>query len=107
MKAWVWMSFDLGVRGDYSGMYEFLDAHEAKECGDSVGYFAFDYKKDFLGEFLKELKQKVAFDKRSRVYLIYPKADGKHKAKFIIGGRKSPPWAGHAQSEDDEEDMGE
>ena len=106
MKARIWMSFDLGVRGDYSGMYEFLDAHQAKECGDSIGFFSFEYKKDLLAEFLKELKQQVNFDKRSRVYLIYPTEDKRHKAKFIIGGRKSPPWAGHAQSNDDEEDVG-
>jgi len=33
MKKLIWIAFDLGVRGDYDGIYEFLDTHEAKECG--------------------------------------------------------------------------
>jgi hypothetical protein len=33
-RAAVWISFDLGVRGDYEGMYAWLDTHNAKECGD-------------------------------------------------------------------------
>ena len=26
----VWISYDLGVRGDYEGLYAWLDAHDAK-----------------------------------------------------------------------------
>lgn len=107
MKAFVWMSFDLGVRGDYEGMYEFLDAHRAKECGDSIGVFSYEYKKDLVGELLKELKEDVDFDKRSRVYLIYPSKKGPCTGKFIVGKRKSPPWTGYGPSQEDEEDSGE
>jgi hypothetical protein len=39
MKSFVWFSFDLGVRGAFEGMYEFLDSHEAKECGDNLGLY--------------------------------------------------------------------
>ena len=106
MKAFIWLSFDLGVRGDFEGMYEFLDARGAKECGDSVGAFQYEYKKDLLGELTKDLKQAVSFDKRSRVYIVFSSV-GKYKGKFIIGKRKSPPWAGFGPSHGDEEDIGE
>jgi hypothetical protein len=107
MKAFLWMSFDLGVRGDFEGMYEFLDTDQAKECGDSVGIFQYEYKKDLLAELKKDLEKSVNFDKRSRVYVIYPVPNGKYKGRFLIGKRKSPPWAGHGPSQDDEEDAGE
>ncbi len=47
MKASIWLSFDLGVLGDFEGMYEFLDSHGAQECGDSLATFSYEYKKNF------------------------------------------------------------
>ena len=41
VKQLVWLSFDLGVNGDYDGMYTWLDAYKAKECGDSMATFFF------------------------------------------------------------------
>jgi hypothetical protein len=29
-----WISFDLGLQGDYEPLYEWLDRHEALECGE-------------------------------------------------------------------------
>jgi hypothetical protein len=107
MKSFIWLSFDLGVRGDFEGMYEFLDSHQAKECGDSVSAFLFEYKKDLLSELAKELRASVTIDKRSRVYVVYTVGQGKTRGKFIIGKRKSPPWAGYSPSGEDEEDIGE
>ncbi len=107
MKHRVWISFDLGVRGDFTGMYEFLDSHGAKECGDSMGTFVLEYQGDIVKMLTKEIKNAIAVDKRSRVYAIYPTADGKHTGKFLIGGRKAPPWAGHAASQENEEDADE
>jgi hypothetical protein len=31
-----WLSFDLGLRGNYDSLYEWLDAHSASESGDSL-----------------------------------------------------------------------
>ena len=31
-----WISFDLGLQGDYDALYAWLDKHEAKECGENV-----------------------------------------------------------------------
>jgi hypothetical protein len=102
-KARVWLSFDLGVRGDFQGMYEFLDAYKAKECGNSVGVFSFDYQNDLVVELTAKLQEHVDFDKRSRVYVIFPR-EGKHVGRFIVGKRKAPPWAGYATSEAADED---
>jgi hypothetical protein len=103
-RGYVWMSFDLGVRGDYDGMYEFLDSHEAKECGDSLAIFNYEYKKDIIAELKKDLEKLVNIDKRTRIYVIYPVPISKHKGKFLFGSRKAPPWAGFAPSQDDSED---
>ena len=90
------------------GLNGFLDAHRAKECGDSMGAFSYEYKKDLIGELTKDLQKTVSLDKRSRVYVIYPSKPGRYTGKFIIGKRKSPPWAGFGPSEGgDEEDVGE
>ena len=32
----IWLSFDLGVSGDYEGTYAWLDDKSARECGSSV-----------------------------------------------------------------------
>jgi len=116
MKALIWLAFDMGVRGDFEGMYEFLDAHGAKECGDSLSVLSFEYRKDLVVELTKELRAAVNFDKRSRVYVIYPSSataavaqtvQGKTSGKFIIGKRRAPAWAGFGPSQGDEEDIGE
>jgi hypothetical protein len=107
MRTFIWLSFDLGVRGDFEGLYQFLDAHGAKECGDSVAAFWYEYKKELIGELTKELKTQVSFDKRSRIYVISPGSKGNQVGKFIIGKRKSPSWAGFGPSSgDQEEDVG-
>jgi hypothetical protein len=108
MKVFIWLSFDLGVKGDFEGMYQFLDTHGAKECCDSVAAFTYEYKNDLIAELTKTLREYITFNKRSRVYLIFPK-EGKYAGRFIIGSRKAPPWTGFANSKEDkeEEDIGE
>jgi hypothetical protein len=38
MKSAIWLTFDLGVRGDYETLYTWLDQRLAKECGDNVAF---------------------------------------------------------------------
>lgn len=45
-KQSVWLSYDLGVDGDYEALYYWLDAHEGRECGDSMAYVVYGYKDD-------------------------------------------------------------
>lgn len=103
----VWLSFDLGVSGDYEGMYAWLDEKGAKECGDSVASFMFPGDNgDLVASLKSELENEVKLNKRSRIYVVYNHG-GKYKGKFVVGGRKNPPWDGYGIHEDagDDEDL--
>lgn len=98
MKKSVWLSFDLGVKGDYTSLFEWLDSQGAEECGPGLAYFQFDVKEDFLAEIEAEIKEVVQIDSRSRIYIIFRGQENRIKGRFIIGGRKAAPWSGFAQS---------
>ena len=104
MKKTVWMSYDLGVSGDYEGLYAWLDDLDAKECGNSVAYFSFPYDGDLLEALKAEIEEAVSLNKRTRIYIIY-RDDKKMKGRFIIGGRKSAPWDGFGTHEADSDDQ--
>ncbi len=97
MKKAVWLSYDLGVRGDYTSLYEWLDNLDAKECGDSIAFFKYEVKS---GEVLKnkikkDLSDNVTLEKRDRIYIMYLDSKKKMKGSFIFGRRKSSPWEGY------------
>jgi hypothetical protein len=86
-----WISFDLGLRGDYAEFYGWLDKQEAKECGDNVATLVSEKTRD---EIVKELSDRLSQEKNPRVYVI----DRKKGGKFVIGKRKLAPWSGYAQT---------
>lgn len=97
MKKAFWLSYDLGIKGDYTGLYTFLDSVDAKECGDSIAYFQKDYGNDFLDSLINELKSCINFNHTDRIYVVYSDNDtNKSKGKWLIGGRKRAPWEGYA-----------
>ena len=67
----------------------------------------FEWKKDLVSELQKEIAQFVKYDRKSRVYIIYPSAQGTYRGKFLKGGRKSAPWTGFATVDSQEEDADE
>lgn len=86
-----WLSFDLGLRGDYDALYAWLDEQGAKECGDSVATFQ---SKKTREEIVKEVKRVLDDKKNPRVYIISTKSGG----KFVLGKRKlRAPWSGYAE----------
>jgi hypothetical protein len=95
MKTHIWISYDLGIKGDYENLYYWLDSHKARECGDSFAYVSYNYKEDIVKEIQEELKSKVTIREKDRIYLIFPKKD-KWVGRFIFGGRKVAPWEGYA-----------
>ncbi len=99
MAKSVWISFDLGVSGDYEGMYAWLDNHAAKECGDSVALVQYESRGDLITELRAELKTNVKTTSRSRVYVIYRGDDAKTKGTWLVGGRKQAPWTGYGSLE--------
>ena len=102
----IWISYDLGVRGDYGGLYAWLDQHGAKECGDSLALLSYEYFGVLLDSLKQDLGDAVETNKRTRMYVIYrDDKTKKMKGHFLFGGRKAPPWTGTSgqhQEEDDE-----
>lgn len=97
-KNWLWMSYDLGIKGDYQGLYSWIDDHEGKECGNSVAYLCFEYDTDVLPELEKDLKTKVNFQPGDRIYIVRIEKvnqEKKIRGRFIIGNRKANPWEGY------------
>ena len=106
MENLIWLSFDLGVRGDYEGMYAWLDDQKAKECGSSVAFFSYSHDGEALCESLKaEIEAAVSLDKRSRIYIVY-REKTRLRGHFLVGRRKSAPWVGYGiHGEYDEVDV--
>ncbi len=95
-KKAFWLSYDLGLKGDYNSLYTWLDNQEAKECGDSIAFFNFKFKNNFIEEISNSLKESLDIRKTDRFYLIYLDSDdnNKIKGKFLFGNRKRAPWEG-------------
>lgn len=106
MKCRVWLSYDLGVKGDYENMYYWLDQREAKECGDSMATFLFQYSElnNIKSEVRSSLEEVVNFSRKDRVYLIYRNPDNTYSGNFIIGTRKSSPWEGASKTSSSDDD---
>ena len=102
-KNVVWLCFDLGVQGDYEGLYSWLDGHQAKECGDSLAWLSYEHSGDIVEDLKRDLKERVSIDRKSRMYVILF-IGGKIRGRFLFGGRRSAPWTGYAPSEEPEED---
>jgi hypothetical protein len=49
------MSYDLGVSGDYEGLYRWLDDHEAQECSSSMAMIRFECKESLKAELERAL----------------------------------------------------
>ena len=97
MKSAIWVSYDLGVQGDYEAIYAWLDQREAKECGDNLAFLNYEYSGTLLEDLKSDLELAVKIPKRARVYVIYRDHEsGLNKGKFIFGGRKAPVWSGFA-----------
>lgn len=106
METGLWMSYDLGVQGDYSHLYEWLDDLGAVECGNSVAFFK--YECTSLEKSLEELKQdlmaKVSLNPQNRIYVVFQKEKGSFVGRFIFGKRKANPWEGYSKQGETEED---
>jgi hypothetical protein len=102
----IWLSYDLGVEGDYEGLYEWLAKHDARECGDSVAWFEYRYRASLVPELRAELTKEVTVGRRTRFYAIYSE-DGRIRGKFILGGRRRAPWEGYSTDDDEGEDLPE
>jgi hypothetical protein len=92
-KTRYWISYDLGLMGDYSHFYEWLDSLDAEECGSGMATLLYPLSRDQLVADIKNIFKETP---RARAYLISKQPDGSFGGKFIAGGRKAAPWAGFA-----------
>lgn len=107
MKKAVWLSYDLGVKGDYDSLYAYLDNAGAVECGDNLAFFQVDFSgtdAELEAKITQELTSSLTLGKNDRIYLIYRRSDGKIGGKFLFGSRKATPWQGFGQHETSEDD---
>jgi hypothetical protein len=98
MNKTVWISYDLGVKGDYEGLYSWLDNHNAKECGNSVAVLKYDYLGNFLEELQKDMAQSINLARHDRIYVVW-RTDHKIKGQFLFGKRKAASWSGFGSQE--------
>lgn len=105
-KKTYWLSYDLGVGGDYEHLYQWLDDHNAKPCGNSVAFFSYEYDGDNPDETLeKELNDKINLLPSNKLYIIRKKEDdSKVAGSFIYGKRSAAPWEGYGKTVSEEED---
>ena len=106
MKKTLWLSYDLGVRGDYEGLYTWLDGKNAIECGDSLAFIKTDISDDIIESLKKDIEEHIETNKKTRIYIIY-RDNNKMKGKFLIGSRKAAPWTGYAGADDSYEEEAE
>lgn len=85
-----WLSFDLGLQGDYETLYSWLDKQKAKECGGNVATFVAKKTRD---QIVRELSSILDLKKKPRIYIVSTKQGG----KFIFGHRTLASWTGYAQ----------
>ena len=46
-----WLSYDLGIKRDYNGLYQWLDTYKGIECRNNTALIKeFCYKENFLSE---------------------------------------------------------
>jgi hypothetical protein len=99
-----WLSYDLGLKGDYNSLYTWLDTLKAKECGNSIATFWYKYDSDYLEEIKKSLQDSLTISKNDRFYLIWRSVDGTNtsiKGEFLFGKRKPAPWEGYSAGFED------
>ena len=103
MKSAVWISYDLGVNGDYESLYSWLDIQGAKECGTSVAYLTYTHVDDLMESLRAEIENTVSLDKRARVYVVR-REGGRLKGSYLVGRRRAAPWEGYGEIDDDSDD---
>lgn len=107
-KKTFWLSYDLGVAGDYANLYQWLDDHKAVSCGNSIAYFKYDVPSEdnSFVDLKKDLEGKVNLKPGNVLYVISRSDEEPHKTigKFLYGKRKASPWEGYGAGTSNEVD---
>lgn len=93
------LNYDLGLKGDYSNLYAFLDTHKALDCGNCNAAFAMSFSEDKFETILEELRmalsEYVKIEKNDRIYMTVTDNTCKMRGAFLFGGRKRAIWEGY------------
>jgi len=103
-KKSIWITYDLGLKGNYAALFTFLDNHKAIECGNGTAYFIYENEKgldseDLIEKLQNELEELVIPSSSDRIYVIWRDDDKPIttvKGRFLFGSRKTPPWNGYS-----------
>jgi hypothetical protein len=107
----IWMTYDLGVGGDFSGLYSWLDDHDAIECGNNIAYFKYKVPTTLtadkeIANLLKRDLSNIKFTPTNRIYIVRRSIEkGTVVGTFIIGKRKANPWTGFGTKTDNTIDV--
>ncbi len=102
----IWISYDFGLKGDYTGLYTWLDNHNAVECGNGLAYCNYDTSslsssianEQLIKHITNDLKEHIKLSKTDRLYVIWKDSETKRvKGEFISGSRKQSPWEGYGK----------
>lgn len=107
MEKLFWLTYDLGIDGDYDSLFTWLDELGAVECGDGACSFKLEVgsKEPPAAVTTALRKNKVKLRPKDRIYLIWRSETGSVKGRFIAGNRRRAPWAGYAvESSEETED---
>lgn len=104
MEKRCWLCYDLGIKGKYQELYEWLDNLNAVECGDDFASFVTDKDRDTIVRELAAILDLKTYPD-ARIYIIHKDAfDGKVVGRFVIGRRKKQArWTGSAFVDDDDD----
>jgi len=95
MRDRIWLSFDLEFGKDYQGMYAWLAAQGARECGPNLATLFYSYREELVDELKAEITQALKLAEGDRVYLIYKDPfDGETTGIFLVGARGTSPEPG-------------
>ncbi len=95
------------MKGDYEGLFKWLDENKAEERGYGIGMikdYPFDSNViktdvDFLKLIKSELKKRIIIGSSDRLYMIWKSLEtNKIQAGFLFGKSKQSPWTGYAQN---------
>lgn len=108
IKKAVWISYDFGLKGDYTGLFTWLNNHKAVECGSGLAFIKYDVELNVLdstetliSKLKGELIENVELSKSDRLYVVWHDSQtGKIKGHFIAGSRKQAPWEGFGDNND-------
>lgn len=111
MKLHFYINFDFGLRGDYKGLYKWLDKNNAEERGNGYalirkyefpekeleGASGYKEKNQRLITYLRtEIKEFAEIGPSDRIYMTFvPLELGKLGGIFLFGKKQASPWEGH------------